>query len=74
VQAGRRLHPHGVTELGDDRDLTRFDGEEAQQRDSQTEQAEADERADPTMAGRDSLLPDFPRSGECAPILAGGDG
>jgi hypothetical protein len=56
MQAGSALDANGIAELGDDGDLPGLDGEEAQGRDCQTEQAETDERADPALAERDSLL------------------
>src|SRR4030095_8223332 len=57
VQAGDALDPNGITELGDDRDLSGLDGEEAQGHAPQTEQAETDDRADRALPERRSLLP-----------------
>jgi hypothetical protein len=56
VQAGDGLDPDRITELGDDGELPGVDAEEAQGSESQTEQAKTDERADPALAERDSLL------------------
>jgi len=56
MQAGGALDTNRIAELGDDGDLALVDREETERGESQTEQAESDERADPAVAERDSLL------------------